>query len=162
MEFRNVKLEDLEQLYFLENTGFTKEEAATEHAFLHRIHTISDTFIVVEDNEIIVGYVNGPVISTPFITDDLFDKTLPNPPKGGHQSILGLVVHPNYQKLGIASLLLQEIEKRAIQQQRISITLTCKKELISFYEKNGYKNQGVANSQHGGVVWYNMNKLLGA
>ncbi|KAB7665871.1 GNAT family N-acetyltransferase [Bacillus sp. B1-b2] len=160
MQVRNVQIEDLEQLYFLENTGFTPDEAATKNAFLHRIHTISDTFIVAEENGMIIGYINGPVISEPFITDDLFKQTLPNPPKGGHQCILGIVVHPNYQNLGIASLLLAEMEKRSKLHQRLSITLTCKKELISFYEKNGYTNQGVASSQHAGVVWYNMNKGL--
>lgn len=160
MQIRNVLPEDLEQLYFLENTGFTPEEAATKSAFLHRIHTISDTFIVAEENGLIIGYINGPVISEPFITDNLFEQTLPNPLIGGHQSILGIVVHPNYQKLGIASVLLQEMEKRSRLQKRLSITLTCKKELIPFYEKNGYINQGVASSKHAGVVWYNLNKGL--
>jgi hypothetical protein len=32
--------------------------------------------------------------------------------------------------------------------------------LIPFYEKNGYVNQGVAESQHAGVQWFNMSKEL--
>ncbi|WP_445490825.1 GNAT family N-acetyltransferase [Niallia sp. 03133] len=160
MIIRQVQPNDLDQLVELENTGFTPEEAATPNAFLNRINTISDTFIIAEENQVIVGYINGPVVSSPFITDDLFHITEPNPSKGGHQSILGIVVHPNYQNKGIASLLLKEFENQAKQKERLSVTLTCKKELIPFYEKNGYINQGIADSQHAGVQWFNLNKML--
>jgi len=34
--------------------------------------------------------------------------------------------------------------------------LTCKKELIGFYEQFGYVNMGISDSTHGGVVWYDM------
>ncbi|MEK5379891.1 GNAT family N-acetyltransferase [Niallia sp. FSL W8-0635] len=160
MLIRNVQQTDLTSLLKIENIAFTPAEAATKEAFINRIRTISDTFIIIEENGVVVGYVNGPVISAPFITDDLFETTNPNPPKSGHQSILGIAVHPNYQGKGIASLLLKELEKIATKNERLSITLTCHKELIPFYEKNGYENQGIADSQHAGVEWFNMNKPL--
>lgn len=160
MNIRHVRKEDLNQLVRLENTGFTPEEAATEKAFINRTKTIPDTFIIAEENQEIVGYVNGPVIPVPFITDDLFNTTVPNPERGGHQSILGIVVNPKYQGRGIASLLLRQLEKQAQKKERLTVTLTCRKELIPFYEKNGYMNQGIAESQHGGIQWFNMNKQL--
>ena len=57
-------------------------------------------------------------------------------------------------------MLLSEFEKQAQDKQRLTVTLTCKEELIPFYEKNGYVNQGVAESQHAGVQWFNMSKNL--
>lgn len=81
-------------------------------------------------------------------------------PIKGYQSILGLVVSPVYQRKGIASLLLRKFEKQVRQKERLTVTLTCRKELIPFYEKNGYVNQGIAASQHGGIQWFNMNKQL--
>ncbi|SLK34958.1 ribosomal-protein-alanine acetyltransferase [Mycobacteroides abscessus subsp. abscessus] len=160
MLIRNVQHADLPQLLEIENIAFTPAEAATKEAFINRIRTIYDTFIIIEENETVIGYVNGPVISVPFITDDLFETTTPNPLKGGHQTILGIAVHPDYQRKGMASVLLKELEKIAIKNERMSITLTCRKELIPFYEKNGYQNQGIADSHHAGVIWFNMNKKL--
>ncbi|MED4237496.1 GNAT family N-acetyltransferase [Priestia megaterium] len=160
MIIRQVDEKDLNQLITLENKGFTPEEAASKDAFITRINTIPDTFIIAQENEEIIGYVNGPVISAPFITDDLFEKTISNPETGGHQSILGIVVNPKHHHKGIASKLLREFEKQARNKQRLTVTLTCKEELIPFYEKNGYVNQGVAESQHAGVQWFNMSKEL--
>jgi len=56
--------------------------------------------------------------------------------------------------------LLEKLEKIAAKGERLSITLTCRKELIPFYEKNGYQNQGIADSHHAGVQWFNMIKQL--
>ena len=121
---------------------------------------ISDSFFVAEEDGKPVGLVNGPVIETAYITDDLFSEIKENPISGGHQSILGLAVSPEFQKRGIASALLGHLEKEARAKQRETITLTCKEDLISFYEGFGYFNYGESNSEHGGVIWYNMIKKL--
>lgn len=160
IEIRNVKPEDIEMLDIVENRCFPIEEAASHDAFVERIEILSDSFFVAEKEGKIVGLVNGPVVDKEFITDDLFDKTVANPPSGGHQTILGLAVDPSCQKQGLAGKLLDAIEKESRAKQRLSITLTCKEELIKFYESHGYKNMGVSESQHGGVVWYNMTKKL--
>jgi len=160
MHIRNVRKEDLEQLIALENTGFTPEEAATKQAFINRIATISDTFLIAEEKNQMIGYVNGPVLSVPFITDDLFDQTIPNPEIGGYQSILGIVVAPDYQGKGVAGNLLHAFENQAREKSRLTVTLTCRQSLIAFYEKKGYTNRGIAASQHGGIQWFNMDKKL--
>jgi ribosomal protein S18 acetylase RimI-like enzyme len=160
VHIRNVKLEDLPYLVKIENLCFTKEEAATEEAFKKRVQTIPDSFYVAEKNGEIVGLINGPVIHQPFITDDLFSDLKTNPSSGGHQSILGVAVAPLFQKRGVASALLAHLEREAKLHNRETITLTCKKDLIGFYEKQGYHNLGVSESEHGGVTWYNMIKRI--
>ena len=50
------------------------------------------------------------------------------------------------------------MEELVEENERIGITLTCKQELVSFYEKCGFVNHGMSESQHGGVTWYNMVK----
>jgi ribosomal protein S18 acetylase RimI-like enzyme len=157
---RNVKMDDLSELVAIENSCFTQEEAATEEAFKKRIQSIPDSFFVAEEEGVIKGLVNGPVIENRFITDDLFDEIKENPASGAHQSILGLAVKPDYQGEGVAAKLLFHLEKEARLRVRETITLTCKENLIRFYEKFGYINIGLSDSQHGGVVWYNMIKKL--
>jgi ribosomal protein S18 acetylase RimI-like enzyme len=160
LNIRHVKMEDLPEITIIESLCFPPEEAATEEAFEKRIELIPDSFFVAEWNGVIVGFVNGPVIETPFITDELFQDIKANPLSGGHQSVLGIAVTPHFQTRGVAAALLAHLEESAKLKNRKTITLTCKEDLIGFYEKFGYCNKGVSNSEHGGVTWYNMVKLL--
>lgn len=127
-------------------------------ALIDRIQNIKDTFIVAESNGEIAGYVNGPVIENMYITDDLFETIEPNPSTGGYIAILGLVVAKDYRNQGLAGQLLKQLESTAKDNQREGITLTCKADLIPFYEKYGYTNDGISASEHGGVQWFNLIK----
>jgi ribosomal protein S18 acetylase RimI-like enzyme len=157
---RNVTMNDLPDLVIIEHICFPIEEAASEEAFEQRIRRISDSFFVAEEGGVIVGLVNGPVIEREFITDDLFEEIKENPAFGGHQTVLGVAVTPHFQTRGVATALLLHLEKEARAKRRESITLTCKEDLIRFYENLGYQNRGVSKSEHGGVTWYNMIKRL--
>lgn len=160
MKIRNATIEDLSELIVIENLCFVKAEAATQEAFEKRLTIIPDSFFVAEEGGKIIGLVNGPVIPSAFITDELFRDIQANPVSGGHQSILGLAVDPQYQKLGIAAKLLSHMEKAAASKQRETVTLTCKEKYICFYEKLGYNNSGISASQLGGAAWFNMIKKL--
>lgn len=157
---RNVKMEDLPEIAIIESLCFPEEEAAAIETFAKRIQFIPDSFFVAEMDGVIVGFVNGPVIETPFITDDLFREIKANPITGGNQSVLGIAVTPHFQTRGVAAALLAHIEEAARVNKRKTITLTCKEDLIGFYDKYGYVNMGVSKSEHGGVTWYNMVKML--
>lgn len=162
ISLRIVQATDLDQLLLIENEGFPIEEAATKEAFVERIQLIPDTFIVAEKGGEIQGFINGPIINQPYITDDLFEKIKENPKRGGYQSILGLAVSKQARNQGIAKILLEKMEELVLENEREGITLTCKQELVSFYEKVGFVNHGMSESQHGGVRWYNMVKLIEA
>lgn len=159
ISIRNVQTTDLKQLLIIENEGFSIEEAATKEAFVERIQLIPDTFIVAEKEGEILGYINGPIINQTYITDDLFEKIKENPKIGGYQSVLGLAVSKQARNQGIAKILIEKMEELVEENEREGITLTCKRELVAFYEKFGFVSHGIAESQHGGERWYNMVKL---
>ncbi|MEH7254235.1 GNAT family N-acetyltransferase [Neobacillus niacini] len=160
LRIRNVTMNDLPDLVIIEQLCFPIEEAATETAFIRRIQEIPDSFFVAEEEGVMVGLVNGPVIKNKFITDDVFLTIKKNPEFGGHQTVLGVAVTPHFQTRGVATALLTHLENEATSKKRESITLTCKEELIPFYENLGYRNFGVSKSEHAGVTWYNMSKSL--
>src|SRR5690625_3337702 len=160
INLRNVQPKDLEQILEIEKEGFIPEEAATKEVFMKRMNMIPDTFIVAERDGSILGYINGPVIQQQYITDDLFKQITKNPEKEGVQSVLGVVASKQARNQGVASMLMEKLTELAQESERVGVTLTCRKELIPFYEKLGFENHGRSSSQHAGVLWFNMYKKI--
>lgn len=160
MEIRQVKKEDLDEIVNIENMGFTKAQAGTEEQYNDRIDKLSDTFLVAQKQDEIVGFIVGPVVNEKYVEDWMYEQTPKNLKQGGNQIIFTVAVHEDYRHQGIGSQLLKAIEDLARANQRKTISLTCLEDKISFYEKNGFKNHGIAASTHGGDIWYNMVKTI--
>lgn len=156
MQIRNVTIEDLMAVSELEAVCFPAAEAASLNALKQRIQTFPESFLVMEDGGKIIGMINGCVTNQKTISDDLYDKADAHDPHGDYQSIFGLDVHPDYQHKGYAVQLMKRLIHEAKKAGRKGMILTCKEELIGFYEQFGYENKGVSESVHGGVVWYDM------
>ncbi|MBH5328971.1 GNAT family N-acetyltransferase [Eikenella sp. S3360] len=157
LSFGHPTQTDLPRIMQIEQAGFTPEEAASEAAMRERIDLINDSFIVARNSAgEVLGYVVGPVVNARYIHDELFKKSRANPPQGGFCAILSLAVAPECRKAGIAGQLLQQLIRQCRAAQREGITLTCLENLIPFYEKHGFQNEGISDSQHAGETWYNL------
>lgn len=157
INFRQPTAKDLARIMTIEKSGFSPAEAASEKAMLERIQKIPDSFLLaINENQQILGYVVGPVVSERYLFDELFEKTIPNPETGGFQTILSLAIAPEYHKLRIGSRLLTQLAQIAQEKERFGITLTCLANLIPFYQKNQFQVEGISESTHANEVWYNM------
>lgn len=153
---RTAVSEDLDQVTAIEAVCFPKAEAADRASFAHRLATFPDSFFVAVHDGKIIGFVNGCVTNEKTIRDEMYEDSSLHDPKGAYQSIFGLDVLPEYQRQGIAAKLMEQMIRDAKKRGRKGLILTCKDRLIHYYEKFGYKNKGVSQSVHGGVVWYDM------
>ena len=153
---RTAVSEDLDQVTAIEAVCFPKAEAADRASFAHRLATFPDSFFVAVHDGKIIGFVNGCVTNEKTIRDEMYEDSSLHDPKGADQSIFGLDVLPEYQRQGIAAKLMEQMIRDAKERGRKGLILTCKDRLIHYYEKFGYKNKGVSQSVHGGVVWYDM------
>lgn len=153
---RQAELGDLDQLIWIEEQNFSPEEAASPAALKERIQQISDTFLVLVLEGQVAGYVVGPALPSRYLTDEVFDKVVPNLAQGGFIAIQSLSVHPDYQGQGLGTLLLAALKEVAVQQNRAGISLTCHDYLVSYYEMNGFTDEGISNSTHGGAAWFNL------
>ena len=133
MLIRQVTMEDLEDIIRIENDNFSAEEAATSQALKERIEVIADTFLVAEQ-----------------------DGQIANQEKSGYIAVTSLSVDKAFQKQGVGTTLLAALKDLTVAQNRLGIHLTCHDYLISYYEMNGFSNEGLSESTHGGTVWYNM------
>ncbi|RZI49222.1 GNAT family N-acetyltransferase [Lactococcus kimchii] len=155
--YNQITLNDIDDVMEIERLTFSENEALTLESMIERINQIPDTFIVARNSEgRLVGYIVGPVTENRYLSDDCFEHTDPNPFSSGFQKVISLTVNPDYQKLGIATKLLLLLEKEARSKGRLGISLTCHDYLIPYYEKHGFTNEGLSESQLGGETWYNM------
>lgn len=161
IKYRQVKPEDLEAVVNLEAEAFDMNKERTRSDMIGRIQNYPDTFLVAEDqeNNQVVGHIFGPAFAKRYIEDEIYFKNHPNRQEDKYQMILSLAVVLKYRRNGIAGHLLAELANVAKSQGRDALSLTCKDELISFYEKNGYQNEGKTQNLPGETM-YNMVKEI--
>lgn len=156
MLIRNVREGNCQAIYDIEAANFSKEEAITKEAIQERITLIPDTFLVAEINDETVGYIEGPIVLNPILTDNLFHNVEKNPCQGGYLAVTSLSIKADYQQQGIGTALLAALKDLVVFQKRQGILLTCHDYLIPYYEMNGFTYQGPSESKHGGGLWHDM------
>lgn len=87
-------------------------------------------------------------------------------PRGSTVGLHTLCVHPGWRAKGLGTRILKEYIKRMEAEKGVErVALIAHDELVPFYERFsfckgefncrvGFMNQGVSESQHGGVTWY--------
>lgn len=160
MIIRSAKLEDLEEINRIEKICFPIAEAASKEALKERIQAFENCFYVAQKDHQLVGFINGCISDHDTIQDEAYERVDDHNPMGKYQMVFGLDVLPNYQHQGIAQKLMNHFIESAKSRGQLGMVLTCKKELIGFYEQFGFINHGQSVSTHGNVIWYDMRLLF--
>ena len=157
MHIRTAVMADLAAVTAVEAACFPAAEAATEKDFSDRLAVYPDHFwLLEEDDGTLVSFVNGLVTDEPILRDEMYADASFHNEGGAWQMIFGVNTLPAYRKRGLAGQVLERVIADARVQGRKGCVLTCKDKLIHYYEKFGFQNEGVSESVHGGVVWYDM------
>ena len=155
---RMAEENDLDKIIEIESICFPKEEAASEQSFKERFKVFPENFIVAEikDEKKVIGFINGCTTDKPELPDILYEKANLHVRDGDYQTVFGIDTLPDYRKKGIGTHMMNALINLTKKRGKKGIVLTCKDYLIHFYEKFGYKNQGVSKSCHGGAKWNDM------
>lgn len=156
MTVRHAVPADAAELAAVEAACFPKAEAATEDFIRERLLSYPEHFWLLEDQGRLISFVNGMVTDEPDLTDEMYEFAGMHNPGGRWQMIFGVDTIPEYRCRGCAGYLLRCAIGEAREQGREGVVLTCKEKLISYYEKFGFKNEGISVSVHGDAVWYQM------
>jgi ribosomal protein S18 acetylase RimI-like enzyme len=159
VKIRNAAANDLDALTAIEGASFPKEEAAKREDFEQRLAIYPNHFWVLEDEEKVVSLINGMTTNDPQRHDELLENPDLHDENGQWLIIFGVATDPLYRKAGNASTLMNRVIELTKAEGRKGIVLICKDRLIPFYERFGFKCEGVSSSTHGGAEWYNM-KLI--
>jgi len=156
MNIRKATLNDLEDITALESLCFPETEAATKESFEWRLQTYPQHFLVMEMDNKIISFVNGPVTIEADLIDEMYDSPKFCNDQGKWQMIFGVVTNPDYQRQGYASAVMRRFIEEARSENRKGVVLTCKESKIPFYSSFGFKDEGLSVSNHGGVPWHQM------
>lgn len=156
VEIRQAQQEDLPALAAIEAECFPAAEAASESDLRARFEVFGEHFWVLEADGEVVAFIDGLVTDSPVIFDDLYESPQAHTRHGAYQTVFGINTRPAHRGRGYASALIEKLIDQAREQERTGVILTCKKELIGFYEKLGFELDGVSESTHGGAIWHDM------
>lgn len=156
MEIRKATLADLAAITAVEAECFPAAEAATEESFRGRLSVYPDHFWLLFDGDKLIGFVNGMVTDIADLCDEMYENAAMHDENGAWQMIFGVNTIPYYRRRGLAEQVLRQVIADAKEQGRKGLVLTCKDKLVHYYAKLGFVSEGVSESNHGGVVWYQM------
>ena len=156
MLIRTGSVNDLDAVAAVEAECFPPAEAATREEFAERLKVYGNHFWLLFDRDRLISFVDGFCTDESDLTDEMYaDASLHNE-EGAWQMIFGVNTIPSERRKGYAGELLQRAIADARDEGRKGLVLTCKEEKISYYAKFGFINEGLSESVHGGVPWYQM------
>lgn len=156
MTIRTATMADLDRVTELEALCFPAAEAATRESFEKRLSVYPDCFWLLEENDALISFVNGMATDEPNLRDEMYENAALHDPCGRWQMIFGVNTHPEYRRQGCAETVLRRVIAEARTKGRDGLVLTCKERLVHYYAKLGFRDEGISESAHGGVVWHQM------
>ncbi|MBQ7155953.1 MAG: GNAT family N-acetyltransferase [Synergistaceae bacterium] len=148
--------DDLDAIAAVEAECFPEAEAATREQFASRLEHYASHFWLMFDGGKLIAFVDGMVSDEPDLSDEMYAHPEMHNESGKWQMIFGVNTIPEYRRKGYAGQLIMRAIEDSRNQGRKGVVLTCKAELVNWYAKFGFVNEGVSESVHGGAVWYQM------
>lgn len=148
-------IEVYKEIAAVEKACFPENEAASETQIKERLSAYGDYFWLLYVDNQLVSFVDGMVSDEKDLKDEMYADASMHDENGDWQMIFGVNTLEAYRRQGYASMLIRQCIEDA-KGKRKGVVLTCKEELIPFYAQFGFKNEGISQSVHGDVVWYQM------
>lgn len=148
--------EDIPALTAVERECFPAAEAASEEEIAARVRAYEKHFWLLFEDQKLIAFVDGMTTEQADLTDDMYENASLHDENGAWQMIFGVNTIPSHRRQGHAGLLIRQAIEDARTQGRKGLVLTCKEALIHYYASFGFENEGISESVHGNVTWYQM------
>ena len=145
---RQVTLSDLDEILAIEEANFSSEEAVSRQSLEECIRKSAGTFLVARDENQLVGYVLGALVSRSYTQTSL------------NLEIKRVAIHPDHRGQGLGTLLLATLKQVAVEEGVKCLRLTCPDDFLSYFEMNGFVEEEVpevlyASSSEWNLIWVN-------
>lgn len=157
MYIKKAKETDLDRIAALEAACFPAGEAADRDRLAGRLKTYPDCFwLGFTDYNDLICYAAGPVTAESDLTDEMYADPSFHKKNGDWLMIFSVCTLPEYRRQGYAAWLLNRVISEAGDRGCKGLVLTCKENMIEYYSRFGFENEGLSSSVHGGAKWYQM------
>ena len=157
MTIRHATIDDLDIITLIETTLFHKTEAAKKEEINDRLELNGDYFWLLDDFGEVLAFVHDLPTNAENLSDDMFNtREKYYDINGAWLMLLSVATHPFHRNRGYARRVMQQVITDSRDQGRKGIVLTCKEQLIPFYQKCSFLSEGKSASTHGGAAWYQM------
>jgi ribosomal protein S18 acetylase RimI-like enzyme len=157
---REATCEDVLACYAIEAACFPPGEAASQQNIRTRATLFPAGFLVAEHEGKIIGFVNSGASNQDDLADEALKDMVGHDSAGRNLIVFSVAVRPAMQAQGVATQLLRAFIEQARRLGKESILLLCKAHLVGFYERAGFRDEGLSNSLHGGARWHQMRLKL--
>ena len=145
---RQATLSDLNEMLAIEEANFSADEAVSRQSLEECIRKSAGTFLVARDENQLVGYVLGALVSGSDIQTSLILE------------IKRVAIHPDHCGQGLGTLLLASLKQVAVEGGVKCLRLTCPDDFLSYFEMNGFVEEEVpealyASSSEWNLIWVN-------
>jgi ribosomal protein S18 acetylase RimI-like enzyme len=153
---RQVTPADLDRCFAIETEAYEGDEAATREKIATRIETWPQGFIVAEVEGVVAGFINSGAAYQVEMADEAFKEMIGHDPDGPQVVIMSVVVHPDFQGLGLAKQLMSAFIAHMRELGKIRINLMCREQHVGLYAGFGFAYLKESASEHGGLAWHEM------
>lgn len=154
--FRFAHAQDVPRCYQIETAVYEGDEAATLEKIALRIAQYPQGFLIMELEGEVIGFINSGCAHQVQMSDEEFKQLVGHDPDAANVVIMSVVLAPEHQGKGYASLLMHEFVNKMHAMDKQSIHLMCKQRHVELYQKFGYRYIRPSNSDHGGMSWHEM------
>jgi len=161
LHLRFVEACDLDRCYEIETSAYEGDEAATREKIATRIGQYPQGFVVLEKDGEVIGFINSGCADEVVMSDESFKELVGHNPDAPNVVIMSVVIFPDHQGQGYATLLMRHFVEQAEKAGKRSIHLMCKERHIALYRKFGFRYAQPSPSEHGGMSWHEMVMALG-
>lgn len=154
--FRSPTPADADRCFEIESAAYEGDEAATHAKIATRIAEYPQGFLLLEDDGVIVGFINSGCAHQVAMADEAFKELIGHDPAAPNVVIMSVVVDPAHQGKGHAARLMHRFIDDCRRQGKRTIHLMCKERHVELYRKLGYRYVRPSPSDHGGMAWHEM------
>lgn len=155
IKIREVQQSDIEQVCLIQESTQNFQEIFNREIIEERIRNFADTFLLAILDGQVIAYIFARTVKSSlnkWILESGNEKFISD------RSIIleDLSVHPDFQKQGFGTLLLASLKEVICQKNSPAIYLICKDEWLTYFEMNGFMEQGIVEGERSSEVAFLM------
>ena len=156
IKIREAQQSDIDQICLIQESISSSLEILNRKIIEERIRNHADTFLLASLDDQGIAYVSGTVFTDPLLSKWSLEKEHEQFISDRYIVIGALAVDPDYQGQGFGTLLLAALKEVIRQKNRPGIYLLCEDELLTYFEMNGFVEQGIVDGERSSEVAFLM------